>query len=150
VPEFISIPVPADRVSDVYKLLATPPAASKAAGEPEDDNVGDNDLAGPYAYARATWPNNAIHQAVQESNAVQRGFLLHLAKNQNQFFGLDVLAKTLGIAASSFRGPLSGFKRRAKARHKQERMFFDQRWTGTQNEYRLRQREAEVVRKTLA
>ena len=59
---YVNVPVPADRVPEVYVLLASPPPPSTSA------------VAEPAALDTSEWPADVTRRALEESTAQQRGY----------------------------------------------------------------------------
>src|SRR4051794_17105139 len=95
--EFIYVPVPANRVDEVYRLLGTKALAEKA--EPPA-----RDLA-------------LITRVWAESHANHRALMTFLAEHPDRWFTTRELAKPLGLSnARQVAGMLGAFGRRAKHR----------------------------------
>jgi len=149
VPEFVSIPVPVDRVNEVYKLLASPPSNAPATvvAKPTEE---DWSWLAVHTDAKQDWPVETILRAVLESNPATRRLLKYLADHQGKWLSTPDIAAGLQIKATDIRGPLSGLSRRIKHRYKMQRWFFDAEWNGQTFKYRMHEREAAVVGQALA
>jgi hypothetical protein len=89
--EFVNIPVPVDRVDEVYALLARQP---RAAGALEPARV-----------------PALVAQAYRQTSDVMRRFLDALADKPGQRIGAADMQQLLGIPDAPFRGHMAGFKR---------------------------------------
>jgi hypothetical protein len=151
--QFVSVPVPIDRVTEVYRLLASP---SSPNGIPAPDATTTTPPAedwswlAEHTYEKVEWPIKVIHRAVTESNAGQRAFLKYLAEHSSQWLTTALIAAGLGLERKDIAGGLSGLTRRAKSRYGVAKWFFSAQWDGTQYSYRMDEREAAAVLEILA
>lgn len=147
-PKFVSVPVPADRVQEVYKLLASPPQRGRTVGAAKSSEE-DWTWLEVHTDAKQEWPLETVKRAVLESNQATRRLLKFLAERQGQWLSTPEIAAGLQMKAVDIRGPLSGLSRRIKHRYNMQRWFFDAEWNGQIFKYRMHEREADVVLQTL-
>jgi hypothetical protein len=147
--QFVSVPVPAERVSEVYKLLATPAGGSSLPTTTEASTE-DWGWIAQHSYTKNDWPIDTIRRAVVESNAGQRQFFRQLADHQGEWLTTQEIATALQVERKNISGALSGLSRRAKHRYKLPVWFFDAQWDGSQYHYRMHEREAVAILDALA
>lgn len=111
---FIMVPVPEDRVPEVYVLLGNP------AKQPEtpDEGVALSD----------TWTTEEIFLAYQESPDTLKQTLRYLAENADKGVHSDKLYGPLGYTSHQFAGMMGAWGRRAKNRYRKSEWFFDFEW----------------------
>ena len=149
--QFVSVPVPASRVQEVYRLLASPPNGVPTRPEASAPQSGEDwTWLDEHTTESAVWPIKVIHRAVTESNASQRAFLVYLAERPGQSLSMQQIADGLGVDRKDIAGGLSGLARRAKSRYGQTKWFFAAHWDGTQFSYRMEERESKAVLDVLA
>ena len=106
-PEYIQVPVPIDRVQEVYELLARPrvsadsPAADAIAGRPQP------------------WSDELLVHAYEDSPEAMKKLLDTLAERHDQTVTMDELAGVLGLERGQVAGVLGAFSRRWKNRYRQ-------------------------------
>lgn len=132
--EFVNIPVPVERVDDVYELLARKP--SPAATEPDEK---DEDARIVEAYRRTT--------------DTTRQFLDILADHPGELIGAGEMERQLGRTSSQFRGHLGAFARLWSRTLKGGEHWFFNAWgsgEGGTMEYRATVEVAEKIRRAQA
>lgn len=103
--ELVMMPVPQDRVEEVYKLLASPPSA-KRTPRPDQNRTDDDE-----------WTRSDFAHVVDDkrpSFEIVRRMLDFLAENPDQELSVSAVCTELGIERERLRGSLSGFARAAK------------------------------------
>lgn len=123
--EFISIPVPRDRVQEVYELLARPKSPSD--GEP----------AGPVASVLPIAADSAtVERAYRESPPAMRLVFEYLASKPGVKIPMTELASNIARHPHQVAGVLGAFGRRWKGRYhggKNTPWPFEARWSFEQN-----------------
>lgn len=97
---YVSVPVPEDRVQEVYALLA-----GEAPGEPVGNGA-------------AEWAQEAIVRMYRESPPAMRAFLDHLCDHAGQEFTLQQMADAIDRTAQQTRGVLGAFGHRVSSRYR--------------------------------
>lgn len=119
-PRFISVPVPADRVEEVYRLLAHP---ARSAEPIEDSEAWDWDLEMLERFAAGTGVAN-----------VKIGKVLDvLSQSPDEQFSIEDLVEETGYDRMELRGALSGLTRHINAHFGGVPWMFDTHW-GSENE----------------
>jgi len=121
--EFIMVPVPRERVQEVYRLLAQEPAAAGVAGAPETPA------------APGSWTEAEIVTAYRESSEKMKVFLDCLASSPGQSFTSAETAKAVGYTRSQQAGMLGAFGHRAKRRYGKPTWFMTYTWSGERGEF---------------
>ena len=106
-PEYLMVPVPSDRVQEVYELLARPPHSSE--GSPVD-----GDVAKPLP-----WSEELLFRAYEESPDRMKQVLHTLADRHDQTVTMEDLTGVLGLERGRVAGVLGAFGRRWKNRYRQ-------------------------------
>jgi hypothetical protein len=149
--QFVSVPVPVDRVVEVYRLLASPPSGMSKPETVKSIQSGEDwTWLVEHTNEKADWPIKVIHRAVTESNTGQRAFLKYLAEHPGESLTTQQAAEALKVERKDIAGALSGLSRRAKSRYGQTGWFFAAQWDGAQFSYCMDQREADAVLDILA
>ncbi len=149
--QFVSVPVPTERVAEVYKLLSSPPRhISPSDNASQTTQVDEWNWLQKHTNEKIEWPIDTVQRAVTESNTAQRAMLKHLANHPGEWLTTQQIADEVGVKRSDIAGALSGLARRAKSRygqhHGSQRWFFAMQWDGAQSSYRMDEREAVIVR----
>ena len=122
--EYISMPIPVDRVQEVYELLARPRGESP---QPSSQPSNGGDGLDPVL----------IERAYRESPDAMRKVFDHLAANAGQDVVTQELGDAVGYTAHQMAGTLGAFGRRWKNRYhggKAAKWPFSARWDyGTGN-----------------
>ena len=103
--EFVNVPVPENRVMEVYALLATEPAPQERDLSPE-------------------WSENDVKVAFAESSNQQKRFLLMMAEQPDTWLKSEDAYETLGFTAHQFAGMMGAFERRIKHKYGKSEWFF--------------------------
>ncbi len=111
--EFIMVPVPADRVLDVYDLLAIT-IRSAAASTGDTGN----------AHLSPDWTENDIKVCYSESSDEMKHFLRLLAAQPDDSLRSDELYPQLGYTAHQFAGAMGALGRRVRNRYGKSTWFF--------------------------
>jgi hypothetical protein len=138
--EYISIPVPVDRVHEVYELLARPRGETPQLSSPPPSNGG------------AGLDPALIERAYRESSDKMRQVFNHLAANAGTDVVTQELGDAVGYTAQQMAGTLGAFGRRWKNRYhggKAAKWPFSARWDyGTGNAvYQMDPEVAEVIKR---
>jgi len=132
--EFIMVPVPRDRVQEVYRLLATEPVLPTAAltGEEEAE----------------PWTDSDITRAYRESPPRMKLFLDYLASMPGQAVTSEETAKAVDYTRHQQAGMLGAFGRRVKNRYGRSTWFFEYGWNDKRGEwtYSMEAGPAKVLR----
>lgn len=144
-PEFINIPVPADRVAEVYRLLGQPA------------NAVDAPLPAPPAAVKPVVEQSpaereeVIAQAYRESAGTGMAAVLDfLTDHAEQAFTMEELAKGINRDARSMGGVFGAFGRRWKNRYGQSGSFFFKAWWSSVDgmmKYKMPQDAADTIRR---
>jgi hypothetical protein len=108
--EFVNVPVPADRVQEVYALLARRPEEALVNG------------------ARG-WSRDNLLRAYRESPEAMKKAFDHLADHANQEVTANQLATAVGVTRQQLAGVLGAFGRRKKNRYGEENLPFRAVWS---------------------
>jgi hypothetical protein len=137
----VMVPVPEDRVLEVYALLARPKGAA--------ESIPAVVSAGPVVEAPSI-DDELIARAYRESPPAMKGFLEYLADRPGVWISSREIGDSLGLDWNKVAGVLGAFGRRWHNRYQQpqKRWFFDERWNHDKNhqEYRMPERAAEVIK----
>jgi hypothetical protein len=133
------VPVPEDRVHEVYRLLANQPTSEAASGS---------------SVVRTAEPPAApdealIVRAYRESPDAMRRFIEYLAEHPGIEVSSRQVAKDLGMTWNQLAGTLGAFGRRWKNRYRAERKgFFEDRWNFEEShqQYRMPTDVAAVIK----
>jgi hypothetical protein len=107
--EYINLPVPADRIQEVYELLARPKgSATPAAASPSPDQA----EVGEPALDKAL-----LARAYRESPDTMKKVFDHLADNADHDIPMEDLAKAVGYHPHQMAGAFGAFGRRWKNRY---------------------------------
>jgi hypothetical protein len=116
--EFIMVPVPRERVQDVYRLLAAEPTQSATvAGAIARDDEG------------VPWSDGEIARAYRESPERMKRFLDYLVSVAGQPATAGETAKAVGYSRQQQAGMLGAFGHRVKGRYGRSTWFFDASWS---------------------
>lgn len=135
--EFIMVPVPRERVQEVYRLLASAPgtpAAEEAEAAPDD--------------TARRWSDAEIARAYRESPQKMKVFLEYLAGRPGQPATVEETAAAVGYTRHQQAGMLGAFGHRAKKRYGKEAWFIDYGWSGQRGAwaYTMFDDAAQVIR----
>lgn len=120
--EFVLVPVPKDRVMEVYRLLGAAP--------PEEEMA----------------DSAVIKKAYMESSAPMKAFLDLLAAHPDEWLTIEEIREELGMKTHQLPGVLSTFPRRWRGRYRQSSPLpFDVEGKGSQRRYRMGQEVAELI-----
>ncbi|MDO8847714.1 MAG: hypothetical protein Q7W51_04935 [Coriobacteriia bacterium] len=119
--EFVNVPVPADRVQDVYEFLAK---TKRAAFNNPD---WDEEQAKSYARPPYQWDEELVGRMVQESSEKMRSILRSLAADGvgRDPQSVDDIAKLTGLERAQVVATLGPFDKRVKGRYGMKVMPFD-------------------------
>lgn len=141
--DYISIPVPVDRVQEVYELLARPRTSAEQATKADPAPV--NGFPMPDMHL--------VERAYRESPEAMKKVFKHLAANPDRVVPMDELAKVVGYTGrSEMAGALGAFGRRWKHRYNggiDTKWPFEAWWDYGRNMmvYRMPAAVAEVIKK---
>lgn len=123
--EFVMVPVPRNRVLEVYALLAAPPGARGPAGAeatPDDE--------------RDLWDAALVERAYRESSDAMRGVLDHLADHPGQRILSADLGQVVGYSRPQLAGVFGAFGRRWNNRYKNPgKWFIKAEWSGAADQW---------------
>lgn len=111
-PEFVSVPVPVERVQEVYELLGRPASRSAAAtedGHPED------------------WNQDLIDRMFIESSGAMRRILLAIAQDAPNWLTTEDVARSAGLTSRQTVASLGPFEKRVRGRYGMSRWPFSAR-----------------------
>jgi hypothetical protein len=139
--EFVTIPVPADRVLEVYALLASEPTRQPAEPGPELDAAEPPD--------RSSWSDELIARCWRESPSPMKAFLLYLAKHPDREISSEEIAPAIERTRQQMSGMLGAFGRRTKNRYGMGTCPYSARWGFEEHRaiYVMDSQTAEVIRK---
>jgi hypothetical protein len=143
-PDYIMVPVPPDRILEVYALLSRAPSET---AEPEPP-VGAAES--PSAPGRATDPK-VIARAYRESSDKMKAFLDYLADRPEQLISTEVVGNAIGYSWNQVAGMLGAFGRRWEHRYKAAgKWFFHAGWNYEENhmDYRMPDAAAAIIKET--
>jgi len=109
VPEFVSVPVPVDRVHEVYELLArqaTPSAVASREGHPVE------------------WDQDLIDRMFVESSGAMRRILVAIAQNAPGWSTTEEVARAAGLTVRQAVASLGPFEKRIRGRYRMNRWPF--------------------------
>ena len=117
--EYIMVPVPRERVQEVYRLLAGEPAPAEALRQEVATAQSDS------------WSDSEVVRAYRESPAKMKLFLDFLAKNPGeQGLTSEETANAVGYTRQQQAGMLGAFGNRVKRRYGHGTWFFKYLWSG--------------------
>jgi hypothetical protein len=103
--DMVSVPVPVDRLQEVYELLAKRPAAPPFAQETEDGY--------PYGWSRAL-----IDRMFVESSSAMRRILCSVAEKSPGWITTGQIAEASDLTARQVVASLGPFEKRVRGRYK--------------------------------
>ncbi len=115
--EFIMVPVPRERVQEVYRLLAFEPTDSAA---PPEDGARDVEV--------VPWSDEEIGKAYRESPERMKRFLDFLASVAGKPVTPEESAEAVGYSRHQQAGMLGAFGHRVKSRYGRSTWFFEYAW----------------------
>lgn len=118
--EFVTIPVPSDRVLEVYALLA-----SEAARQPEEAGSA---LDAADSQDRSGWNAELLARCWRESPSPMKAFLLYLANNPDREISSEEIAPAIHRTRHQMSGMLGAFGRRTKNRYGMGTWPYSARW----------------------
>lgn len=135
--EFILVPVPRERVQEVYRLLAQEPAPAGVVGAQETP-----------AAQPGSWTEADIVTAYRESPEKMKLFLDYLASSPGQSFTSAETANAVGYTRQQQAGMLGAFGHRAKRRYGRSSWFITYLWSGERSAfvYSMDLHAAKVIR----
>ena len=141
--EYINLPVPADRIQEVYELLARPKGSTApAAATP---------VTGQGGAVEPALDTAVLARAYRESPDTMKKVFDHLADNADHIVPMEDLAQAVGYHPHQMAGALGAFGRRWKNRyHKGEdvKWPFKAWWDFDRNTmvYKMSAEAAEVIK----
>jgi hypothetical protein len=137
VAEFIMVPVPRERVQEVYRLLASDPMTSDSASA---DQAGAED--------GAPWTNGEIARAYRESPERMKRFLDYLASMAGRPATSAETAQAVDYSPHQQAGMLGAFGHRVRSRYGKPRWFFAYEWSEQREAwaYSMGESAARVIR----
>lgn len=136
VTEFIMVPVPRERVQEVYRLLAADPIPA-----------GATSVETGAAEARP-WSDAEVVRAYKDSAAKMKLFLDYLASVAGKPVTPEETASAVGYTRHQQAGMLGAFGHRVKRRYGRSTWFFEYKWSDERAEwtYSMDVRVAKVLR----
>jgi len=114
-PDFVSIPVPVDRVQEVYELLARPRLKRLS---------GDRVVADGHS---EVWSQPLIDRMFLESSEAMRRILCTIAKSSPRWVTTNDIADAAGLTARQVVASLGPFEKRVRGRYGMSRWPFEAR-----------------------
>ena len=114
-PEFVSVPVPAERIHEVYELLARHPASPSGSPKVTDDGY------------PAGWTRDLIDRMFIESSGAMRRILLAIAKKSPGWATTAEIAEACNLTARQVVASLGPFEKRVRGRYGMSRWPFETR-----------------------
>lgn len=115
-PEFVNIPVPVERVQDVYELLARPSAVRTATGPQETDN----------GYPEG-WSQPMIERMFIESLSAMRSILCSIAERSPSWLSTSEIGAATELSPRQVIASLGPFEKRVRGRYGMNRWPFEAR-----------------------
>lgn len=131
--EFVSVPVPVDRVQEVYELLARPKVA---VNNPHWTAPQSSDDENPYADT-SEWPDKLLDRLVEESSPVMRGILGVMADRSPEWVTTADIAKETELQPRQVVAALGPFFKRVRGRYSKENPPFGSREFSADGLYRF-------------
>jgi len=122
--EFVMVPVPNERVQEVYRLLASASIASSDASGQSDAAAED-----------AKWTDAEIARAYRESQDRMKRFLDYLASVDGKHVTAEETAAAVGYSRHQQAGMLGAFGHRVNSRYGRSSWFFDCLWSEERQEW---------------
>jgi hypothetical protein len=115
-PEFVNIPVPVERVQEVYELLARPAASRTALGPQVTDN----------GYPEG-WSQAMIERMFIESSSAMRRILYSIAERSPSWVTTGEIGAASGLSSRQVIASLGPFEKRVRGRYGMNRWPFEAR-----------------------
>jgi hypothetical protein len=115
-PEFVNMPVPVDRVQDVYELLARPSAARSALGPQVTDN----------GYPEG-WSQAMVERMFIESSSAMRRILCSIAERSPSWVTTGEIGAASELSPRQVIASLGPFEKRVRGRYGMNRWPFEAR-----------------------
>ncbi|MDZ4179714.1 MAG: hypothetical protein U1E29_10885 [Coriobacteriia bacterium] len=112
--EFVTIPVPANRVLEVYELLAREPAESSSVPSKGNHHNGG-------------WTDMLIERMFVESSTAVRRILTTIAHGSPGWMGTDEIAKSSRLSVRQVAASLGPLKKRVRGRYGMSQWPFESR-----------------------
>ena len=135
------VPVPEDRLQEVYAVLGRPKGEGGAAGAPPSSPPGGD--------GGSSIDEELIVRAYRESPPRMVKFLDYLATHPDEIVSSGTLAQDLGITWNQLAGVLGAFGRRWKNRYQQKgSWFFESHWNFDENhqDYKMPAAVADIIK----
>lgn len=116
---YVSVPVPAELVPELYAWIAERTAKLPAQSPATP---------GGAPFSTAGWTKQEIVSAIKGASPTMRKMWRALAESPGHEMSLDMLADRTGVARASFKGYLSGYGRYHNAHWKGRPWFFQWVW----------------------
>ncbi|MBN1192129.1 MAG: hypothetical protein JXA36_00335 [Coriobacteriia bacterium] len=114
-PEFVSVPVPTDRVQEVYELLSREPFRPSA-----ERNVGGDGRS-------EVWTPSMIDRMFIESSSAMRQILLAIAEGAPGWITIKDISLVSGLTARQVAASLGPFEKRVRGRYSMSSWPFEAR-----------------------
>lgn len=113
--EFVSVPVPTDRVQEVYELLARQPAGPAAVAHVGEDGFPDG------------WNSALVERMYVESSGAMRRILESIARKSPSWVTTGEIAGASDLSPRQVVASLGPFGKRIRGRYRMARWPFDTR-----------------------
>lgn len=117
--EILNVPIPKDRLQEVYELLA------RRRSSPERESTVES--------IPVDWSESLLARAYRESPPPMRKILDYLAERPDKLITSEQLAKAISRSRGQLAGVLGAFGRRWRNRYKQPAWPFSGSWDGEQS-----------------
>lgn len=115
-PEFVNLPVPVERVQEVYELLARPAATRTATGSQVTEN----------GYPEG-WSQEMIERMFIESSSAMRRILTSIAERSPSWVTTGEIGEAAGLSSRQVIASLGPFEKRVRGRYGMSRWPFEAR-----------------------
>jgi hypothetical protein len=112
---FVMIPVPIDRVQEVYRLLAGQPSALAAGPQPTENGYPDG------------WSQAMVERMFIESSNAMRSILLAIAEGSPKWVTTGEIGEASGLTARQVIASLGPFGKRIRGRYGMRQWPFETR-----------------------
>jgi hypothetical protein len=151
--EIVNVPVPVDRLQEVYEVLGRPRVSAVAMPQGVSDGLSGGSRGaqetqlplGPSDNGGEAWDQDDIRELWQGSEGAAKAVLGYLADRPNEDVPLDALLEVLKQDGRAFGGVLGALQRRSRNRFEREMPILKRRRRGT-NHYVLPEDVARWVR----
>lgn len=114
-PEFVNVPVPIERVQEVYRLLASQPATPVVGPQPTDNGYPEG------------WSQSMIERMFVESSAAMRRILCAIAHRSPGWISIAEIGEATELSPRQVIASLGPFEKRVRGRYGMNRWPFETR-----------------------